>query len=301
MAGVPSPDQLAAFERYLSSERRYSSHTLSNYRRDLEKLRQWSSKAGITDLDELNSHHLRQCLGQLHAGGLGGSSLARWLSSLRTLFKFALRERWVTGNPVTGLSAPKSAKKLPRTLDVDQVQQLLNMTANNPLAVRDLAMAELMYSSGLRLAELASIDLPDLDLTEATITVTGKGGKTRTLPVGTPAQTAVKKWLKERSNWCEADQRALFLSRSGKRLSHRAIQQRLARIGITQGVPGRIHPHMLRHSFASHLLESSGDLRAVQELLGHANLSTTQIYTHLDFQHLSKVYDVAHPRARRKN
>lgn len=300
MTGVPSPNQLAAFERYLSSERRYSPHTLSNYRRDLEKLRHWSSKAGIADLNALNSHHIRQCLGQLHAGGLGSASLARWLSSLRTLFKFALREHWVSDNPVTGLSAPKSAKKLPRTLDVDQVQQLLTMTADNPLAIRDLAMAELMYSSGLRLAELASINLSDLDLAEATVTVTGKGGKTRTLPIGTPAQMAVKHWLRERASWCTSEQLALFLSRNGTRLSHRAIQQRLARIGVTQGVPGRIHPHMLRHSFASHLLESSGDLRAVQELLGHANLSTTQIYTHLDFQHLSKIYDVAHPRARRK-
>ena len=301
MAGVPSPDQLAAFERYLTSERRYSPHTLSNYRRDLKKLQNWSSKAGLTDLEQLNSHHIRQCLGQLHAGGLAGSSLSRWLSSLRTLFKFALREHWVTDNPVTGLSAPKSAKKLPRTLDVDQIQQLLNIASNDPLMLRDLAMAELMYSSGLRLAELAGTNLNDLDLVDTTITVTGKGGKTRILPVGTHAQTAIKRWLRERSSWCEPEQTALFLTRRGQRLSHRAIQQRLAQIGLRQGVPGRVHPHMLRHSFASHLLESSGDLRAVQELLGHANLSTTQIYTHLDFQHLAKIYDVAHPRARRKD
>lgn len=300
MAGVPSTEQLAAFERYLSSERRYSPHTLSNYRRDLEKLRQWSSKAGIAELGELNSHHIRQCLGQLHAGGLGSSSLARWLSSLRTLFKFALREHWVANNPVSGLTAPKGSKKLPQTLDVDQIQQLFSLSADNPLAMRDLAMAELMYSSGLRLAELAGIDLPDLDFTEATVTVTGKGGKTRILPLGTPAQAAVKRWLSERANWCDKEQKALFLSRGGKRLSHRSIQQRFARMGLNQGLPERLHPHMLRHSFASHLLESSGDLRAVQELLGHANLSTTQIYTHLDFQHLSKVYDIAHPRARRK-
>ena len=301
MSGVPSPDQLAAFEQYLASERRYSPNTLSNYRRDIEKLRHWSAKQDIVALHQLNNHHIRQCLAQLHAKGLSSASLARWLSSLRTLFNFALREQWVRVNPVADLRAPKGSKKLPKTLDVDQVQQLMNMEADKPLTIRDLAIVELMYSSGLRLAELANINLPDLDLTEATVTVTGKGNKTRILPVGSHAQKAIRKWLKKRSDWCDSSQTALFLSRSGKRLSHRAIQQRIALIGLKQNVPERLHPHMLRHSFASHLLESSGDLRAVQELLGHANLSTTQIYTHLDFQHLSKVYDVAHPRARRKN
>ena len=236
----------------------------------------------------------------LHRKGLGGRSIQRWLSSLRTFFNYGLKHRWLTSNPANGIAAPKSPKKLPKTLDVDQINQFLSLPESNWIDCRDHAIIELLYSSGLRLAELTNLNLTDVDLREAMVTVTGKGNKTRQLPIGRQALGAMKSWLKRRQELKKTDLPAMFLSQHGKRLSPRAIQDRLKKISIKQGMQGKVHPHMLRHSFASHLLESSGDLRAVQELLGHQNISTTQVYTHLDFQHLAKVYDKAHPRAQKK-
>jgi integrase/recombinase XerC len=209
-----------------------------------------------------------------------------------------MRHRGAIHNPALGISAPKRPQRLPKTLDVDMIKQLLEFEGDEPIDIRDRAMMELFYSSGLRLAELADLNVSDLDLNDALVTVTGKGNKTRTLPIGRIAITALRRWLTSRDS-LPPDQ-ALFLGQRGKRLGHRAIQQRLRFRATQQGLPAHVHPHMLRHSFASHLLESSSDLRGVQELLGHANLSTTQVYTHLDFQHLAQVYDKAHPRATRK-
>lgn len=298
-AGVPTPELLAAFERYLASERRYSPHTLTAYRRDLEVLRAWCASQQLTELAAVRHHHIRHCLAQLHARGRASASLRRWLASVRALFRFAVREGMAADDPSAGIRAPRGARKLPGNLDVDQIHQLLAPTGDDLLAVRDRTMAELFYSSGLRLAELAAANLTDLDLAAGIITVTGKGAKMRQLPVGSKARAALQDWLSARAACCGNEQPALFISHSGRRLGHRAIQQRLALLGRTRGIASHLHPHLLRHSFASHLLESSGDLRAVQELLGHANLSTTQIYTHLDFQHLARVYDTAHPRAGR--
>lgn len=301
MAGVPAPEQLASFSRHLQSERRCSPHTCAAYLRDLDALRRWSAAQGLDSLAELRNHHLRQCLAQLHAAGRASASLRRWLASVRALCRFARAQGWLQGDPCTGLRAPRGPRKLPRALDVDQLQELLDApTGSEPLALRDQAMAELFYSSGLRLAELAALDLTGLDLDAGMVRVTGKGDKTRLLPVGAQARDALRRWLLVRASWCDAAQPALFIGAGGRRLGHRAIQARLALLGHVRGTAARLHPHLLRHSFASHLLESSGDLRAVQELLGHANLSTTQIYTHLDFQHLAQVYDRAHPRAARR-
>jgi integrase/recombinase XerC len=301
VTGTPDPEQLSAFLRHLSAERRCSPHTLAAYRRDLEQLRRWSTEQELGALDAIRHHHIRQCLAQLHGHGRSSASLRRWLAAVRALFRFARAQGWVQTDPCRGIRAPKGPRKLPEVLDVDQAQNLLDAPpGGQPLAIRDLAMAELLYSSGLRLAELAALDLPELDLAAGMVRVTGKGNKTRLLPVGAQARTALQRWLRLRAAWCEPEQRALFVSAGGRRLGHRAIQARLALLGRRHGLPAHLHPHLLRHSFASHLLESSGDLRAVQELLGHANLSTTQIYTHLDFQHLAKVYDGAHPRAGRR-
>ncbi len=293
-------ERLGEFEQHLRTERRLSSHTVQSYYRDLNKLIGWCEQQKIDHPDQLDSQHIRQCMATLHRTGLGGRSLQRWLSSLRTFFNYGLKHRWVKANPANGISAPKSPKKLPKTLDVDQVNQFVSLSGDSWIECRDHAIVELLYSSGLRLSELAGLNLTDIDLREAIITVTGKGNKTRQLPVGKQAIAAIKTWLKSRREVAGTAQTALFLSQRGNRLSPRSIQGRLEQLSIKQGMPGKVHPHMLRHSFASHLLESSGDLRAVQELLGHANISTTQIYTHLDFQHLAKVYDKAHPRAQKK-
>lgn len=293
-------EQLTLFEQHLRTERQLSPHTVSNYQRDLRKLTGWCSDHDITQVDQLDSQHIRQCLSALHRKGLSGRSLQRWLSSLRTFFNYGLKHRWIKFNPANGISAPKSPRKLPKTLDVDQIDQFLSLPESNLIDCRDHAIIELLYSSGLRLSELTGLNLTDLDLREAVITVTGKGNKTRQLPVGRHALDALRTWLKRRNELKIIDHQALFLSQRGTRLSTRNLQERLKQISIRQGMQGKVHPHMLRHSFASHLLESSGDLRAVQQLLGHENISTTQVYTHLDFQHLAKVYDKAHPRARKK-
>lgn len=226
--------------------------------------------------------------------------MQRSLSALRTFFRFLLREGLVKANPAQGISAPKADKALPATLDVDQVAQLLNAPASSPLERRDHAILELFYSSGLRLAELANLRLTDVDMRDATVRVTGKGNKTRVIPVGKAALASLQQWLATRSTLATAEEQALFVNQRGKHLSVRQIQERVKAWAKRRGLPVHVHPHMLRHSFASHVLESSGDLRAVQELLGHADIATTQVYTHVNFQQLAQVYDKAHPRARKK-
>lgn len=286
--------------QHLSGERRLSPQTRIHYRRDLEKLDKFCREQGLVGWSTVQSTHARAFAAALHHAGLDGRSIARVLSAARSFYRFLLREQLARTNPFTGIKAPKSARRLPKALSVDQAAQLLAMPATTPLAVRDRALFELCYSSGLRLSELVSLKLSDIDLRDATVTVTGKGAKTRIVPVGKPARAAIADWLKERKAIARSGIETLFVGQAGEPLGVRVVQLRLKAWAARQNLPMSVHPHMLRHSFASHVLESSGDLRAVQELLGHANLSTTQVYTHLDFQHLAKVYDAAHPRARKR-
>ena len=288
------------FLDWLITVRQYSPHTISNYRLDLNKLQVFASSRNIADPANIHTADIRQWAARLHREGLGGKSIQRALSSVRSFYRFLARETAIQHNPANGIRAPKTARKLPKALDVDQVKQLMAIEGDSWMASRDRAMLELFYSSGLRLSELSALQLSSLDLRAGLVTVHGKGSKTRTVPVGQHARNAIEQWLTQRATIAQADPDALFISQRGKRLGNRSIQGRLSTIAIQQNLPQHLHPHMLRHSFASHLLESSGDLRAVQELLGHANISTTQVYTHLDFQYLSKIYDQAHPRARRK-
>jgi integrase/recombinase XerC len=290
---------LEAFYNYLKSEKRYSPHTCSNYQRDLERFRDFCRQHNIGSWQQVDSHLLRAFVAARHRTNIDGRSLQRQLSAIRSFFNFLHREGEVQINPVIGVRAPKTVRKLPAPLDVDEMGQLLNVPKDTPLAVRDWAMMELMYSGGLRLAELVSLDVNSIDLTDNSVPVTGKGAKTRIVPIGRLARESLTLWLAERVKLVKNDEVALFVSRRGARLSARSVQQRMKMWGLSQGIDSPVHPHRLRHSFASHLLESSGDLRAVQELLGHADISTTQIYTHIDFQHLAKVYDAAHPRAKR--
>ena len=287
------------FLQHLQTERRLSANTCKHYRRDLAELLDWCKTAGINDWRDLDTHQVRRYAAQCHRRGLSGRSIQRRLSALRTFYNYLLREQQVLQNPGLDVRAPKSAHHLPDTLNVDDITRLMNVHCKDTLALRDLAILELMYSSGLRLAELQSLNTGDVDFNERMVRVTGKGAKTRVLPVGDKAISALQAWIQVRPRQLHGTETALFTGRGGKRLGMRAIQQRIKDWARRQGVPGDVHPHTLRHSFASHLLESSGDLRAVQELLGHADISTTQIYTHLDFQHLAQVYDSAHPRARK--
>lgn len=291
---------MAGFAEHLSSERRLSPHTCQHYLRDIERLAEALNSQHQTTWTQLDVHGLRRHVVELSREGLGGRSIARHLSAIRRFYEFMLREGAVKDNPALDVRAPKSGKKLPRVADVDQLNHLLDAEADDVLEIRDRAMLELMYSSGLRLAELVGLDLVSMDLPGAEVRVMGKGSKTRVLPVGQQAIMALNTWLDVRTALARDGEEAVFLSRQGKRLSPRSVQARLNRWGNHKGADQRLHPHLLRHSFASHMLESSGDLRAVQELLGHADISTTQIYTHLDFQHLAKVYDASHPRARRR-
>lgn len=289
-----------AFLQHLQNERRLSPRTISSYQRDLARAQSYFLGRKLSAWDQVNVHQMRALVAHLHRQGLHGRSIARLLSALRSLFRFLLREEHVTYNPAEGVSAPKSDRPLPKVLDADQMSRLLDIKDKDPLSLRDRGLMELMYSSGLRLSELVSLDLNDLDLRDALVTVTGKANKTRILPVGRLAIQAIQTWLKERPSLAVVDETALFVSRNGTRLSARAVEARLRQWGLKQGLDAKVHPHRLRHSFASHMLESSQDLRAVQELLGHADIATTQIYTHLDFQHLAQVYDTAHPRAKRR-
>jgi len=289
------------FLRHLEHERRLSPQTRTSYQRDLGQVMAFCQQRDIEEWGRLDVHAVRQYVSWRHRNGLSGRSLQRELSALRSFYNYLLREYRVKLNPADGVAAPKSPRKLPKTLDVDQVKHLLDQEAgDDPLVIRDQAIMELFYSSGLRLAELVGMNLQDIDLKDGTAVVTGKGNKTRIVPVGGHARRAIESWLKLRGEWTKEGETALFISQRGERIGARSVQQRLRAWAIKCGLPEHLHPHKLRHSFASHLLESSGDLRAVQELLGHADISTTQIYTHLDFQHLAKVYDQAHPRARRR-
>ena len=289
--------------QYIEVVRGYSAHTVKNYRRDLDKLIEFCSTHNIDDISRLNASLLRQWVATLSRDKLSATSIQRHLSSTRSLYKFLARSRSDLDDPTAGVTAPRTPRTLPKSLEPDQVNQLLNHPSETALMARDLAIAELLYSAGLRLSELVGANLNDLDRNEKVITVIGKGQKTRVVPVGGPALTALAEWMKYRPMGKEAlgYDSPLFVTQRGKRMSPRAVQDRLRQLAIKHGMTQRVHPHVLRHAFASHLLESSGDLRAVQELLGHANIATTQIYTHLDFQHLSKVYDQAHPRAQKRS
>lgn len=283
---------------HLQQQRQLSPHTLDGYRRDLQHLIQFCEKQQIEHCPQLQPHHIRLLIAERHRKGSGSKSLQRQLASLRGLFHFLMQQHKMEHNPAQGIRPPKGEKRLPHTLDVDQMQQLLSIDDNDPLAVRDRAILELFYSSGLRLSELLDLQLHSYDRSDQTVRIErGKGNKTRILPVGRLAQQALEYWLPLREQFAP-QQDYLFISQRGTRLHPSTVQKRLRQWGIKQGIDRNLHPHLLRHSFASHLLESSGDLRAVQELLGHADISTTQVYTHLDFQHLANVYDAAHPRAR---
>jgi integrase/recombinase XerC len=291
---------IADFLRQLGLERNLSTHTTSNYGRDVAALAKWCDQQGLIEWSQLDQGHVRAFAARSHAGGLGPRSIQRRLSAVRSFYRYLQREGIAKNNPGEDVRAPKAPKRLPRALDADQMTQLLEVPAEGALGLRDRAIMELLYSSGLRLAELVSLDLLALDLADRTVRVAGKGRKTRIVPVGAKAINALRGWIKERSALAKPDEMAVFVGRNGRRLGARNIQLRLAKLGLRQGLPTKLHPHLFRHSFATHLLESSHDLRGVQEMLGHADISTTQIYTHLDFQHLAGVYDQAHPRARRR-
>jgi len=287
------------YRKFISFEKRLSPSSVKSYLRDINELFKLDKNKR---LDSYTIEDIRKNIATLHSKGLSGKSLSRVISSWRGLFNFLIHKYKFKINPTLGIKAPKIKKLLPQTLSVDQTVKLVDIKDDSFLGLRDHAILELFYSSGLRLSELVNLNKNDINFDDGTITVIGKGNKERVVPVGSFATKAIKKWLKIRKNisGLTSETEILFLSQNAKKLTSRAIQYRLKFWAIKQGIPENIHPHLLRHSFASHLLQSSQDLRAVQELLGHANISTTQIYTHLDFQHLSKIYDKAHPRAKKK-
>jgi integrase/recombinase XerC len=320
-------DWVARFRRYMNTERRLSAHTDSNYARDLAALVKYCDRSGLEDWTALDNQHIRMFAAHSHAGGLSPRSVQRRLSAVRSFYEFLLRENQppregevtagertgregasdemsgVRRNPGHDVHAPKAAKRLPETLDPDQMARLLDIKADDrpgSFVLRDRAIMELLYSSGLRLAELVGLDMGDLDLAEGMVQVLGKGQKTRLVPVGSVAVGVLKQWLLDRATLAKPEEKALFVGRGGRRLGPRAIQTRVAQWARRQGLSMHVYPHLFRHSFATHLLESSRELRGVQELLGHADISTTQVYTHLDFQHLARIYEASHPRARKK-
>lgn len=292
--------RIADFLTHLASERRLSAHTAAGYRVDLECLVAFCDKQDIADWRSLDTHAVRAFAAAEHRRGIAPRSIQRRLSAVRSFFNYLLREGVTKANPAVDVQAPKAKKRLPATLDADQMAKLLEFRADATVDVRDKAIMELFYSSGLRLSELVNLDLSDLDLRDRTVRVLGKGNKARVVPVGRHAVEALNAWLAQRALLARAETPAVFVGQRGERISPRTIQARLADWAKKQGLGLHVHPHMFRHSFATHLLESSQDLRGVQELLGHANISTTAVYTHLDFQHLAKIYDAAHPRARRR-
>lgn len=292
--------QLEQFLHYLSTEKQLSHHTLDNYARDLAKFSDFIDEQDLSQWANVEAKHVRQFVAKIHRQGLSGASIQRALSATRSFYRFLARERLVEQNPALAVQAPKSSRKLPSTLDADQMVQLLDIPIIDAVSARDTAIMELIYSSGLRISELVSLDMHSIDLADHSLRVTGKGSKMRMLPIGGKAIAAIDRWLDYRHELADYSESALFVSKRGSRISVRAVQQRMDYWGKRLGLQGKVHPHRLRHSFASHMLESSGDLRAVQELLGHEDISTTQIYTHLDFQHLMQVYEGAHPRAHKK-
>lgn len=288
------------FLAHLKNEKGLSARTQQAYQRDLDQLLAFLETENITAPEQVNQHHIRALIAQKHRQGLGGKSLQRMLSAMRSFFRWMLREGIVQQNPAKAVRAPKSPRHLPATLDADSINQLLDIPSDTPLAIRDKAIMELFYSSGLRLTELAELRWEQLDLPSGMVTVTGKGNRSRMVPVGRIAAKALLEWRKVRGQFASFEEPVVFVSNRGNPISTRTIQARIRYWAKRQGMPQNVYPHLLRHSFASHMLESSSDLRGVQELLGHASISTTQIYTHLDFQHLAGVYDKAHPRAKKK-
>ena len=294
--------QLSAFIEHLKIEKRVSNYTLINYQHDLEQLLSYCQTKTITDWQTVQTHDIRAHIANRRRQGLSAKSLQRELSAIRSFYRYLLKNQWVDNNPALYAKAPKAARKLPKVLDVDQVAGLLDAGTSSLLEIRDVAMFELFYSSGLRLAELAALNLQDIDFADKSLIVrSGKGNKTRLLPIGSKAITALQTWLAQRNKMAAPSETAVFTARHGKRLGRRSIESRLEQWCLKKGINEKVHPHILRHCFASHLLEASQDLSAVQELLGHSSLSTTQIYTHLNFQHLAEVYDKAHPRAKKQS
>lgn len=291
--------QIQPYWDYLRAEKQVSPHTLSNYQRQLQAVCAMLKQHQISSWQEVDASVIRWILSQSHKQGLGAKSIGVRLVALRQWFAYLVKHEQLPANPALGIKAPKVGRHLPKNVDAEQVAQLLNTEAITPLEIRDLAMMELMYSSGLRLSELQGLDLDRMDLATREVCLLGKGNKERIVPIGSKALEAIHRWLEVRMSFNPQDN-AVFLNNRGGRLSHRSIQLIMEKWGRKQGLETHLHPHKLRHSFATHMLEGSGDLRAVQELLGHSSLATTQIYTHLDFQHLAKVYDAAHPRARKK-
>ncbi|GLQ33051.1 tyrosine recombinase XerC [Litoribrevibacter albus] len=287
---------LLEFIRYLTNVRQVSEHTISNYQRDLTRFIDFLTHQRLSSWEQVDAGHIRFFSAFLKRQNLSGKSIQRNLSACRSLFSYLNKEGLCKTNPAQAVSAPKADRKLPGTFDADQINALLDFTPEDWIDFRDKAIMELFYSSGLRLSELVSLNIQNLDLKSGQLVVTGKGNKTRALPIGRHALKAIEEWMLHRPLDAE---HALFTTQQGQRLKQRSVQLRLKHWAMKQGITGNLHPHKLRHSFASHMLESSSDLRAVQELLGHEDISTTQIYTHLDFQHLAQVYDTAHPRARR--
>ncbi len=292
---------LADFFTQLSKEKHSSSHTVKSYRLDMAQLSRYCTDKAISHWRDVQATDIRAHIASRHRQGMGGKSLQRELSAIRSFYQYLLENNHASVNPAQHVKAPKPARKLPKTLDVDQIKGLLEAGASSLLEIRDLAMFELFYSSGLRLSELSALDLQDMDLSDHSLRVrAGKGGKGRVLPIGGKAIAAINNWLAQRIKYAQSGDDALFISSRGHRLGQRNIELRLKAWCQKKGIAEAVHPHMLRHSFASHLLEASQDLRGVQELLGHSNISTTQIYTHLDFGHLADIYDKAHPRAKKK-
>ena len=298
---MSDPGWIDRFIRHLEIERRLSPLTCKNYRRDLEALAAYSRQSDIGAWSELDDGHIRAYSAVCFRKGLSARSIQRRLSAARTFYRYLMREKHVSKNPVTSVSAPKSKKRLPGNLDADRMARLLDIPGEGPIVDRDRAILELRYSSGLRLSELTDLDCGDIYIHERTVRVTGKGTKDRFVPVGRKALGALAQWQKSRPEIAAIDEPALFVSNRGTRISTRNVQARVSHWARRQGIDSNVYPHLFRHSFASHLLESSHDLRGVQELLGHANISTTQVYTHLDFQHLAQIYDQTHPRARKKD
>ena len=289
------------FINHLRYERQLSSETYKNYRRDLIFLLKFKEDLGLENWKDFDSNHFRSFSASCYRRGLSASSIQRYLSTFRTFYRYLIREKYLNHNPVTNITAPKKDKRLPISLDADQMSHLLDIPGKTNLVKRDRAILELLYSSGLRLSELTNLNCGDIDIQSSIVKVTGKGNKERVIPVGKKAIDAIKKWYSCRNEIANFDEKALFVSNRGNRISPRSVQARIKYWAKLQGLDINMHPHIFRHSFATHILESSQDLRGVQELLGHANISTTQIYTHLDFQHLAQIYDKTHPRARKRN
>ena len=294
-------DWINRFIAHLEYERRLSSLTCKHYRRDLNALAAFCDETGIMNWADIDGENVRAFAGTSYRRGLSARSIQRRLSAARTFFRYLLREKQVRRNPISSVPAPKHSKRLPENLDADRMARLLDIEGTGTIIDRDRAMLELFYSSGLRLAELIDLNVGDIDRQDATVRVTGKGNKDRIVPVGRKALEALVQWHKSRPAMAAAGETALFVSNRGQRLSARAVQARVSYWAKRQGIDTKVYPHLFRHSFATHVLESSHDLRGVQELLGHSNISTTQVYTHLDFQHLAQIYDKTHPRARKKD